>query len=239
MRIFPGTGCSRGWASACSNDRQSWGRSTAGARPEGAARGSGASGRTGSGRQLGVAHHHGAVSPQDPRRAGTYCPAWWHRRAEGGRPSLSYAVAPRLDYADVVALFAVHLGGTAAERESRAALVGADLAHRVNVARRRTPLQVTDSGGNPWRARIYRALDVDVLWTGHRADLLMPTGGNRNDRPRSGPRYPAGPDPRGARRQRRRDRRTVSGHRVPDAGHGDCTVNLALVPLGKESWPWT
>lgn len=63
---------------------------------------------------------------------------------KAGRPSLSYEVAPRLDYADVVALFAAHLGGTAAERESRAALVGADLAHRVNVARRRTPLQVTD-----------------------------------------------------------------------------------------------
>mgnify|MGYP002652243204 CR=1 FL=1 len=45
-----------------------------------------------------------------------------------GRPSLAYAVAPRLDYADVVSLFAVHLGGTAAERESRAALVGADWA---------------------------------------------------------------------------------------------------------------
>lgn len=47
---------------------------------------------------------------------------------KAGRPSLSYEVAPRLDYADVVALFAAHLGGTAAERESRAALVGADLA---------------------------------------------------------------------------------------------------------------
>lgn len=63
---------------------------------------------------------------------------------KAGRPSLAYAVAPRLDYADVVSLFAVHLGGTAAERESRAALVGADLAHRVNVARHRDPLPAAD-----------------------------------------------------------------------------------------------
>lgn len=63
---------------------------------------------------------------------------------KAGRPSLAYAIAPRLDYADVVSLFAVHLGGTAAERESRAALVGADLAHRVNVARHRAAIPAAD-----------------------------------------------------------------------------------------------
>src|SRR5262245_40685923 len=34
-----------------------------------------------------------------------------------GRPRLTYEIAPKLDYADIVALFAAHLGGTPAERE--------------------------------------------------------------------------------------------------------------------------
>jgi predicted ArsR family transcriptional regulator len=51
-----------------------------------------------------------------------------------GRPRLTYEIAPRLDYADIVALFAVHLGGSAAEREARALGIGADLAHRINLA---------------------------------------------------------------------------------------------------------
>ncbi|RAV18367.1 ArsR family transcriptional regulator [Mycolicibacterium sp. GF69] len=54
-----------------------------------------------------------------------------HRGA--GRPRLTYEIAPRLDYADIVALFAVHLGGDAAEREARALRIGADLARRVNL----------------------------------------------------------------------------------------------------------
>lgn len=55
-----------------------------------------------------------------------------HRGA--GRPRLIYEIVPRLDYADIVALFAVHLGGSAAEREARALGIGADLAHRINLA---------------------------------------------------------------------------------------------------------
>lgn len=50
-----------------------------------------------------------------------------------GRPRLTYEPAPRLDYADIVALFATHLGGTADEREQRAVLIGADLARRVRL----------------------------------------------------------------------------------------------------------
>ena len=57
---------------------------------------------------------------------------------------MTYEVAPRLDYADVVALFAAHLGGTADEREARAVRVGADLAHRVRVARVRAETCVAD-----------------------------------------------------------------------------------------------
>jgi predicted ArsR family transcriptional regulator len=50
-----------------------------------------------------------------------------------GRPRLTYELAPRLDYADIVALFATHLGGTPQEREERALRIGADLARRVRL----------------------------------------------------------------------------------------------------------
>jgi predicted ArsR family transcriptional regulator len=50
-----------------------------------------------------------------------------------GRPRLTYELAPRLDYADIVALFATHLGGTPDEREERALRIGADLARRVRL----------------------------------------------------------------------------------------------------------
>ena len=50
-----------------------------------------------------------------------------------GRPRLTYELAPRLDYADIVALFATHLGGTPEEREARALNIGADLARRVRL----------------------------------------------------------------------------------------------------------
>ncbi|WKG02256.1 helix-turn-helix domain-containing protein [Mycolicibacterium sp. HK-90] len=61
-----------------------------------------------------------------------------------GRPRLTYEIAPRLDYADIVALFAAHLGGTPEERETRALRIGADLAHRVRVARRRGETSIAD-----------------------------------------------------------------------------------------------
>ncbi|WP_448412416.1 helix-turn-helix transcriptional regulator [Mycolicibacterium sp. XJ652] len=64
--------------------------------------------------------------------------------AGAGRPRLTYELAPSLDYADIVALFAAHLGGTAQEREQRALRIGADLAHRVRVARRREETTITD-----------------------------------------------------------------------------------------------
>lgn len=58
------------------------------------------------------------------------------KAGRAGRPRLTYEGAPRFDYADVVSLFAVHLGGTAQEREQRAVRIGADLANRVHLARR-------------------------------------------------------------------------------------------------------
>ncbi|WP_299556448.1 helix-turn-helix domain-containing protein [uncultured Mycolicibacterium sp.] len=61
-----------------------------------------------------------------------------------GRPRAVYEPAPRLDYADIVALFAAHLGGTAAERETRAVRIGADLARRARVARLRPEDTVAD-----------------------------------------------------------------------------------------------
>ncbi len=61
-----------------------------------------------------------------------------------GRPRLTYEIAPRLDYADIVALFAAHLGGTPEEREERALRIGADLARRVRVARRRDETSIAD-----------------------------------------------------------------------------------------------
>ncbi|MGV0852908.1 ArsR family transcriptional regulator [Mycolicibacterium phlei] len=61
-----------------------------------------------------------------------------------GRPRLTYEVVPRLDYADIVALFAAHLGGTASEREQRALRIGADLARRVRVARLRPEATIAD-----------------------------------------------------------------------------------------------
>lgn len=61
-----------------------------------------------------------------------------------GRPRLTYEIVPRLDYADIVALFARHLGGSPEEREERALRIGADLAHRVRVARRRAETSLSD-----------------------------------------------------------------------------------------------
>ena len=66
------------------------------------------------------------------------------KAGRAGRPRLSYEVAPRLDYADIVSLFAEHLGGTVQEREERALRIGADLAHRVRLARRRDETGIVD-----------------------------------------------------------------------------------------------
>jgi predicted ArsR family transcriptional regulator len=61
-----------------------------------------------------------------------------------GRPRLTYEPAPRLDYADIVALFATHLGGTAEEREARALRIGADLARRVRLTQTCRDSSVTE-----------------------------------------------------------------------------------------------
>ncbi|MGV0834990.1 helix-turn-helix transcriptional regulator [Mycolicibacterium thermoresistibile] len=66
------------------------------------------------------------------------------QRGRAGRPRVTYEVVPRLDYADIVALFAAHLGGTAPEREQRAMRIGADLAHRVRLTRRRDENTIAD-----------------------------------------------------------------------------------------------
>ncbi|OBG24376.1 ArsR family transcriptional regulator [Mycolicibacterium celeriflavum] len=66
------------------------------------------------------------------------------RNRGAGRPRLTYEVAPRLDYAEIVSLFAAHLGGTVEEREQRALRIGADLAHRVHLARPRGETSVGD-----------------------------------------------------------------------------------------------
>ncbi len=66
------------------------------------------------------------------------------RAGRAGRPRLTYEVAPKLDYADIVSLFAAHLGGTAQEREQRALRIGADLAHRVHLARKRDETTIAD-----------------------------------------------------------------------------------------------
>ncbi|MEZ0338596.1 helix-turn-helix transcriptional regulator [Mycobacterium sp. pV006] len=66
------------------------------------------------------------------------------RRQGAGRPRVTYEVVPRLDYSDIVALFAQHLGGSAEEREARSLRIGADLAHRVRLARTRGESSVTD-----------------------------------------------------------------------------------------------
>lgn len=66
------------------------------------------------------------------------------RNRGAGRPRLTYEIAPRLDYAEIVSLFAAHLGGTVEEREERALRIGADLAHRVHLARPRAETSVGD-----------------------------------------------------------------------------------------------
>lgn len=66
------------------------------------------------------------------------------RSSGAGRPKLTYELAPRLDYADIVSLFAAHLGGTAEERQERAQRIGADLAHRVRLARPRAETSASD-----------------------------------------------------------------------------------------------
>jgi predicted ArsR family transcriptional regulator len=66
------------------------------------------------------------------------------REPPAGRPRLTYEVAPKLDYTDIVSLFAAHLGGTAPEREQRALRIGADLAHRVHLARKRDETTIAD-----------------------------------------------------------------------------------------------
>lgn len=83
--------------------------------------------------------HLGALEGQGIiRRRGTA------KAGRAGRPRLTYELAPKLDYADIVSLFAAHLGGDAAEREQRARRIGADLAHRVHLARRREEASVVD-----------------------------------------------------------------------------------------------
>lgn len=66
------------------------------------------------------------------------------RPAGAGRPRLTYELAPRLDYADIVSLFAAHLGGTAVEREQCAERIGADLARRVGMDRPRNETTAGD-----------------------------------------------------------------------------------------------
>jgi predicted ArsR family transcriptional regulator len=61
-----------------------------------------------------------------------------------GRPRLTYEVAPRFDYADIVALFATHLGGTPEERQVRALRIGADLANRIHLTSRRGESSIAD-----------------------------------------------------------------------------------------------
>lgn len=61
-----------------------------------------------------------------------------------GRPRLTYELAPSLDYGEIVALFAAHLGGTPNERKRRALRIGADLAHRTGLIRRRDQISVGD-----------------------------------------------------------------------------------------------
>ncbi len=82
---------------------------------------------------LGTLETQGAIR----RGAGT-------RSGGAGRPRLTYEVAPRLDYADIVALFAAHLGGTVEEREGRAVHIGADLARRTRLTKARTAATATD-----------------------------------------------------------------------------------------------
>ncbi len=66
------------------------------------------------------------------------------RSERAGRPRLTYELAPKLDYAEIVSLFAMHLGGTQQEREQRARLIGADLAHRVRLVGPRPETSVGD-----------------------------------------------------------------------------------------------
>ncbi|CAJ1580370.1 ArsR family transcriptional regulator [[Mycobacterium] wendilense] len=82
---------------------------------------------------LGTLEAQGAIR----RGAGT-------RAGGAGRPRSTYELAPRLDYADIVALFAAHLGGTVEEREARAVRIGADLARRTRLTRARTAATATD-----------------------------------------------------------------------------------------------
>ncbi|MFD6199867.1 helix-turn-helix transcriptional regulator [Mycobacteriaceae bacterium NPDC060252] len=151
--------------------------------------------------------------------------------SKAGRPQLAYAIAPRLDYADVVALFAVHLGGTAAERESRAALVGADLAHRVGVARHRASLSAED-------------LVVETLGElGFTVQSTLMSFGRTTVQICSCPlaeiATTAPEVVRGIQRGLIQEVLDVNADAVgrqfqvtvsPDAGHGDCTVSLALHP---------
>lgn len=150
---------------------------------------------------------------------------------KAGRPSLAYAIAPRLDYADVVSLFAVHLGGTPAERESRAALVGTDLAHRVNVARHRVAIPAAD-------------LVVETLGElGFTVHSTLMSFGRITVQICSCPLAEiaaAAPEVvRGIQRGLIQEVLDVNADAVggqfqvtvsPDAGHGDCTVILALHP---------
>ncbi|MGH3955377.1 MAG: helix-turn-helix transcriptional regulator [Mycobacterium sp.] len=153
---------------------------------------------------------------------------------KAGRPQLAYAIAPRLDYADVVALFAVHLGGTAAERESRAALVGADLAHRVGVARHRASLSAED-------------LVVETLGElGFTVQSTLMSFGRSTVQICSCPlaeiATTAPEVVRGIQRGLIQEVLDVNADAVgrqfqvtvsPDAGHGDCTVSLTLDPQVK------
>ncbi len=66
------------------------------------------------------------------------------RTGRVGRPRLTYELAPKLDHAEIVSLLAVHLGGTPQEREQRGQRIGADLAHRMRLARKRNGMSTAD-----------------------------------------------------------------------------------------------
>jgi hypothetical protein len=88
-----------------------------------------------------------------------------------GRPRLTYEPAPRLDYADIVALFATHLGGTPTEREEWALRIGADLAHRVRLTEVTGDPPWWTSLSVPWmigfqQGLIQEVIDANVASTG-------------------------------------------------------------------------
>ena len=150
-----------------------------------------------------------------------------------GRPRLTYEAVQTLSYATVVGLIAVHLGGTPAERESKARAVGSDLAAELG------DLPADDVGTLVETAlarlgfKISSVVDMFGTVTVHVCTCPLVDIAKRSPEVVRGIQQgliQAVVDRHSADLRRRYDVNVV-----PDPTGGECEVRIALAPVGRVS----